>query len=328
MAEVNASRTSRTRPTDAAEQGITTMSFDRHGQRQPGAAPAASVTDAPSPGKRTLVQDLPATAPVQRSAAPRAEPRIPAPGIGDASRRSWPDTIQQLFGPQSAGQVQRAPSTGLAQARSSFAAAFEPGGDATHGGAITEQARAGVAGSGQQVPHLAAIQRSFGSHDISGVRAHVGGKTADAADAMGAEAYAHGNDVAFRQSPDLHTAAHEAAHVVQQQAGIQLKGGLGQSGDGHERHADAVADRVVRGESAQSLLDQYASGGATTRGGAAGVQYLFQTMTTALEAASHDRGGARGPTRSTWRSCSCSTRVSSSSRSRRLRSRSWARCSA
>mgnify|MGYP002064701929 CR=1 FL=1 len=32
---------------------------------------------------------------------------------------------------------------------------------------------------------------------------------------MGAKAYATGNHVAFQQQPDLHTAAHEAAHVVQ-----------------------------------------------------------------------------------------------------------------
>ncbi|MEO1271892.1 MAG: DUF4157 domain-containing protein, partial [Myxococcota bacterium] len=44
---------------------------------------------------------------------------------------------------------------------------------------------------------------------------------------MGSLAYATGHTVAFKQSPDLHTAAHEAAHVVQQRAGaVQLKGGI------------------------------------------------------------------------------------------------------
>ncbi len=52
----------------------------------------------------------------------------------------------------------------------------------------------------------------------------------------------------------LHTAAHEAAHVVQQRAGVHLKGGLGEAGDAYEQHADAVADAVVRGESAEGLL--------------------------------------------------------------------------
>ncbi len=122
-------------------------------------------------------------------------------------------------------------------------------------------ARHGVSGSGGALPHLEVVQRSFGPHDISGVQAHVGGKAAEASTAMGAQAYATGNDVAFRQSPDLHTTAHEAAHVVQQRGEVSLKGGVGQVGDPYERHADAVADRVVQGESAVDLLDQMAGGG-------------------------------------------------------------------
>jgi hypothetical protein len=46
--------------------------------------------------------------------------------------------------------------------------------------------------------------------------------------------------------------------VVQQRAGIALPGGIGQAGDRHERHADAVAERVERGASAEPLLDAYA----------------------------------------------------------------------
>jgi len=47
---------------------------------------------------------------------------------------------------------------------------------------------------------------------------------------------------------------------VQQRAGVHLYGG---GADAYERHADAVADKVVRGESAESLLDQHAGGGGT-----------------------------------------------------------------
>ena len=75
--------------------------------------------------------------------------------------------------------------------------------------------------------------------------AHVGGAATAANDAMGAEAYATGNHVAFRAAPDLHTAAHEAAHVVQQRAGVALKGGVGEAGDPYEQHADAVADAAT-----------------------------------------------------------------------------------
>ncbi|MBE7448243.1 MAG: DUF4157 domain-containing protein [Kofleriaceae bacterium] len=121
---------------------------------------------------------------------------------------------------------------------------------------IHAAAAAGIRGGGQALPHLGAIQASFGAHDVSGIRAHVGGAARDAARAMGAQAYATGDDVAFARFPDLHTAAHEAAHVVQQRGGVQLAGGIGQAGDSYERHADEVADRVVRGESAEDLLDR------------------------------------------------------------------------
>jgi len=122
----------------------------------------------------------------------------------------------------------------------------------------------GISGPAQPLPHLDAIQRSFGpSHDLSQVQAHVGGDAAEAAGAIGADAYAIGNHVAFAGTPRLHTAAHEAAHVVQQRAGVQLLGGVGEVGDAYEQHADAVAERVTRGESAEALLDSGPRGGAT-----------------------------------------------------------------
>ncbi|MGK0361976.1 MAG: hypothetical protein ACI9U2_004296, partial [Bradymonadia bacterium] len=130
---------------------------------------------------------------------------------------------------------------------------------------VLEAAASGVEGGGSALPHLDVIQRSFGHHAVGGVQAFVGGRAKTASDAIGAEAYATGNSVAFRAAPTLHTAAHEAAHVVQQRAGVQLSGGVGQVGDRYEQHADAVADQVVRGESAVQLLDQFAGGGAASR---------------------------------------------------------------
>ncbi|MEO8700207.1 MAG: DUF4157 domain-containing protein [Kofleriaceae bacterium] len=120
----------------------------------------------------------------------------------------------------------------------------------------------GLADASSALPHAAAIQRSFGHHDVGGIRAAVGGAAADASSALGAHAYASGDGVAFAQSPDLHLAAHEAAHVVQQRGGVQLSGGIGETGDVYERHADAVADIVVQGGDAQPLLDTMANGGA------------------------------------------------------------------
>jgi hypothetical protein len=119
-------------------------------------------------------------------------------------------------------------------------------------------AERGLAGATEPLPHGTTIQRLFGRHDISGVKSQVGGPAAEACRDIGAEAYASQGGVAFAQTPNLHTTAHEAAHVVQQRAGVQLKGGVGNANDHYEQHADAVADRVVRGESAESLLDEHA----------------------------------------------------------------------
>jgi hypothetical protein len=119
---------------------------------------------------------------------------------------------------------------------------------------VHETAATGVADAGGPLPHLDRIQASFGSHDVTGVRAHTGGAAADATQSLGATAYATGSDVAFRGTPDLHTAAHEAAHVVQQRGGVQLKSGVGRTGDAYERDADAVADTVEAGGSAEGLL--------------------------------------------------------------------------
>lgn len=144
------------------------------------------------------------------------------------------------------------------------------------GRSVGEVARAGFQGGSGRLPHMARIQASFGAHDLSGVRSFTGSGAAAASRALSAEAYASGDRVVFADSaPSLHTAAHEAAHVIQQRAGIRLPGGVGIVGDPHERHADAVADKVVRGESAERSLDTYFArpGGASSAGGAAmGVQ--------------------------------------------------------
>ncbi len=116
----------------------------------------------------------------------------------------------------------------------------------------------GVSGSGSALPYLGAIQTAFGTHDVSTIRATVGGAAAEACEDLGAQAYATGESVAFKDAPSLHVAAHEAAHVVQQRAGVSLYGGVGKSGDVYEQHADAVADAVVRGDSAEGLLSQMA----------------------------------------------------------------------
>ena len=151
-----------------------------------------------------------------------------------------------------------------------------PGGAAE--GDVHAAAQRGIQGAGGPLPHAEAIQASFGSHDVSGVQAHVGVAAAEATAAMGAEAYATGNHTVFGGAPSLHTAAHEAAHVVQQRGGVSLKGGVGEAGDAYEQHADRVAEAVVRGESSEGLLDQVGGGagsGAVQRAPSSGVQRLL-----------------------------------------------------
>lgn len=130
------------------------------------------------------------------------------------------------------------------------------------GAGVQLAASKGISGGGQKMPHLDRIQSAFGAHDVGSISAHLGGSAQASCDAMGAEAYATGPHVAFRAHPDLHTAAHEAAHVVQQRAGVSLQGGVGKVGDAYERHADQVADCVVAGRSAESLLGPTPGGGA------------------------------------------------------------------
>ena len=182
--------------------------------------------------------------PDKESAAPRQE--VPPHGTRvvqalAVGKRTLVESVQQMPASQAADGV-----------------AASTGGSA----AVHDAAAHGISGGSTALPYAGQIQRLFGRHDISHVEAHTDAAATAGARAMGAEAFATGNHVAFASPPDLHTAAHDAAHVVQQRTGVQLKGGVGETGDPHERNADAVADRVVRGESAEDLLSGPGSGGA------------------------------------------------------------------
>ncbi|MEZ4471571.1 MAG: DUF4157 domain-containing protein [bacterium] len=198
----------------------------------------------------------------EKAPAPAPAPQV-APQVAPVQQQSASVSPSfQSVELSGAGAVDDTPSRSQ---QSSELMQFEGG----QGQRVQAAAARGIAGGGQAMPHQEAIQRSFGEHDISGIQAHVGG-AAEAANAeMGATAYATGNDVAFKGQPDLHTAAHEAAHVVQQRQGVSLAEGVGQVGDSYEQHADAVADMVVQGESAEALLSAGSggsAGGSQTRG--------------------------------------------------------------
>ena len=212
-----------------------------------GANRGASDHSGAAPGKVTLVQRL--------GLAARGADRVAAP----APVASNPDVVPGAAMP--------------AHVFDAFALHLDPVQRAAEAAAlgiadpalVQAQAARGIAGSATALPHGDVIQRAFGpDHDLSGVQAHIGGPAADASEAIGASAYATGNHVAFATAPDLHTAAHEAAHIVQQRAGVQLYGGVGQAGDPYEQHADAVAARVVAGHSAADLLAAGPTGGSAT----------------------------------------------------------------
>jgi hypothetical protein len=188
-------------------------------------------------------------APVQRSVGKQARTDALATGGGASETAEPVPGLGYLTQPSSdAGAVQRKAAAG----------------DDPFGLHVQDEASRGVSGTGGALPHAAAIQHSFGRHDIGGIQAHTDEQARASSHAIGAEAYATGHHVAFAGTPDLHTAAHEAAHVVQQRAGVHLKGGVGAVGDVYEQHADAVADAVVAGRSAEGLLDQMTEGGAAS----------------------------------------------------------------
>jgi hypothetical protein len=125
---------------------------------------------------------------------------------------------------------------------------------------VHEAAAHGLSGSGGALPHGAEIQKSFGAYDISHVRAHSDAKADEGARDMGALAYTQGKDIASRGTMDKRTAAHEVTHVIQQQAGVSLSGGVGAAGDKYEQHADKVADAVMAGKSAEPILAEMGGG--------------------------------------------------------------------
>lgn len=132
--------------------------------------------------------------------------------------------------------------------------------DRSEAASLRQVAHEGVARRGSSLPFADTIQRSFGHHDTSTIETFGDGRASAACETLGAKAYATGNKIAFAGKPSLHTAAHEAAHVIQQRSGVQLSGGVGEAGDRYERQADAVADAVTQGRSAEALLDQQTAG--------------------------------------------------------------------
>jgi hypothetical protein len=109
-------------------------------------------------------------------------------------------------------------------------------------------------GSGAPLP--APVQRAMEpaiGADLSRVRVHTGGDSAQAATQLGAKAFTVGNDVHFGSgqfTPGTKEGdrliAHELTHTVQNGKGVQKKAeGVSQPGEPAEKEADAVADHVT-----------------------------------------------------------------------------------
>jgi hypothetical protein len=222
-----------------------------------------------SPGKRTLTEGL---------AADRRETE----GLDSAPASAAPITARAGALPRSVIEGSPLPLQMLFGVRPDATAA-----PAEDPASVHAAATRGAATPATKLPCADQIQGAFGRHDISGIQAHLGADATASAREMGAQAYAMGNHVVLGDGADLHTVAHEAAHVIQQRGGVQLTGGVGAVGDRHEQHADEVADRVVQGRSAETLLDAYAPGAgkqalgrsAPSPGGGA-VQGKWSHMTT------------------------------------------------
>ncbi|MDQ3341919.1 MAG: DUF4157 domain-containing protein [Myxococcota bacterium] len=116
--------------------------------------------------------------------------------------------------------------------------------------------------SGSALPET--LMRKFESSlgaDLGGVRVHTGDASAAANDAVGAKAYAVGNDIHFgagQYDPSSpggeHLLAHEVAHTVQQAGGaqrMQFKLAVSSPGDSLEHEADRAAEAMVAGAPAQ-----------------------------------------------------------------------------
>lgn len=116
-------------------------------------------------------------------------------------------------------------------------------------------ARRGLSDPAGPYPHGARIRAAFGAYAPSGLAAHMGPAARAASGALSAGGYVLNGRAVFAERPSLHTAAHEAAHMVHQaRGGAALAHGVGHRSDAHERTADRVADAVAAGRSAEPLL--------------------------------------------------------------------------
>lgn len=102
-----------------------------------------------------------------------------------------------------------------------------------------------TSGGGREIPYRQEMESHFGT-SFQNVKAYAGGKAQHGMDALGAEAAAFSNKVAFRTAnPSKETVAHELTHVIQQggheaSLSIPQKMDVSHPSDPAELEADSV----------------------------------------------------------------------------------------
>jgi hypothetical protein len=192
-----------------------------------------------APGKRTMVQDLP----LQASPA----------------RRFLDSEVPEE------SPVRRSAEPGAEEAA-----------DASREEQVVEKAEAGLSGAASAVPHQEQMEQSFGT-SFGHVQAHTDENAQQACAALGANAFAMGDHVAFKNAnPDPGLVAHELTHVVQQSGNLRPQAAVGTPGDAYEQEADAVAARVVQGQSVAPMLSHHTGKAAGERAAVQGDNGLLQ----------------------------------------------------
>ncbi len=172
----------------------------------------------------------------------------PFPGTAPGKR----SLSSSLGGPQIVFRVESA------EAAAVFADRFGPRDDNGVAAAADTAVDRAAGSIGSPLPEelRGRFESSIGA-DLSGVRIHTGGESAEASSAVGAKAYTTGQDIHFgagHYDPSsafgVHLIAHEVAHTVQQQGAAptrQHKLEVSAPQDGAELEADRAADAMVAG---------------------------------------------------------------------------------
>lgn len=172
----------------------------------------------------------------------------------ERSRNRSADDHDEITRP---GRVSRSAGLNLSSSPTSSGILMRKGEGEVADGAESAVAAASSS-SGHSLPGelKSRFESSLGT-DLSSVRLHTGGESAQAAGSVSARAYAIGNDVHFgagQYNPGSSSGqtliAHEVAHTVQQRGGSsgpQFKLAMSSPGDHFEREADRAADAMVAG---------------------------------------------------------------------------------